>query len=167
MITVRVTPAKDVMAAIRTEIRTSGRRMRVEFQRTAAKASSALLKRVRDDEPAMPKLPFLWSHNPAKQSRARRWYFYWMVPPTGGSGRYERTGALLDAYKVRINLEDDDGLLVLENSAQGAEYVIGDRQVPSHEMSGWRTIDDAALEFSDVLTDHLIDTWFAVTEAER
>lgn len=157
-----LTADQDVLRAIRQDIRTVPRRMRREFGRTVTRASSRLLKRLRNSQPEqLPGQPFIWSYDPEAQARARRWVYANLVRP--GRTRYERTGGLVRNYKTRINLSDDAGLINIENDTPGGVWVIGELQVPSHFLTGWETIDETARRFREELNDDLIETWFAVT----
>ena len=107
----------------------------------------------------------MWSLDPFANARAQRWYFANKVPRGSRGGRYKRTGALLESIDiVTVRESTDTELIALSTDARGAEYVIGDRQVPSHQRSGWPRLDEIAEEESENLTDELIELWFTVTD---
>lgn len=105
---------------------------------------------IRDDvgvDVKLPDHPFFWSLNPEKQQKARRWWFKAIrlgKVRTDGK-RYIRSGAILRAWKLVSNFNDFDGLITLSNPAPGAEWVVGEKQVPSHEKSGHPRIDKVAM----------------------
>lgn len=155
----------DVLAEVKESFRTSPKRMRREFPRAVNRSQARVQKVLRQYAPdALPQLPFIWSYDPVKQARAQGWYFANRVPPGSAGGRYNRTGQLMESFAVRQNLADYAGELILENDAPGATFVIGDEQVPSHFLTGWPTIDEFAVQAGDVLTDAVIDSWFAAND---
>lgn len=165
MIPVRATVIidDDVFDALAVTMDAAPKRLRNGAQRIVSREGSKVLKELQAAPEPSP-LPFVWSLNPAKQERARRWYFANKVPKGRGRGkgrgRYRRTGTLKKAWKVRANLSDRNGLLVLENDAPGAAFVYGPRQVPSHMATGWPEGEKVAFAASERLTDALIDYWF-------
>lgn len=115
-------------------------------------------------EPPEPSLPFVWSLDPVKNARARGWYFANKVPRGSAGGRYQRTGALMDAFDILVDTSEGTGVFTITNDAPGAEFVIGFKQVPSHRESGWANLDDTALKFSERITNDLIDLWFTAVD---
>lgn len=111
------------------------------------------------EPPEQPSLPFIWSYDPEAQRKARAWYFINRVPQGSSSGGYQRKHDLVKAYVVRGTLTPHGGVIRLENTKEGAEFVIGDEQVPSHAVTGWERIDDTAVRYSEVLAERLIDAW--------
>lgn len=157
----------DVLDAITIHVGRVPSLMKTATTRQIRRAASALRKRLAESEPPeMPTLPFVWSNNPEAQSRARRWYFANKVPRGSAGGRYQRTGALIEAYQVVADVTDRDALITLINTAPGADYVVGDRQVPSHRATDWERLDDVVLDASIELNDRLVQTWLAISVPE-
>lgn len=139
------------------------------LQRGHAKESQI---RVRTDLTApenLPALPFIWSTDPATQNRARRGYMAKLkregkYNPNGG--RHERTGDLERATEVLFYETDNGGFFSLENGAPGAEFVITqEKQVPSHYLTGWGTVDEAAEKEVAILDKQLEADWYFVNGA--
>lgn len=154
----------DVFNAVNEAIVRSPGFMNVQTQRLFQR-NKAAIKSELFVEPPLPTLPFVWSLDPAANARARRWYFANRVPPGSEGGRYPRTGALLDAFDILLDTSESSTIFVIVNDAPGAEFVIGNRQVPSHARSGWGNLDETALRASERLTDNLIDLWYTVLDA--
>ncbi len=88
-------------------------------------------------EPATVKHPFVWSYDPVKNARARRWWF--ANNPVGG---YKRTGALSRSWKITFVRGKQSISMRVTNNRKGASYVVGSLngklgQVPGHKTSGW------------------------------
>lgn len=109
-------------------------------------------------EPRQPSLPFIWSFDPVKQGRARRWYFANKVRKNG-TGRYVRTHGLVNNWKVETSTQRDGSILTISNDTPGLDYVQGPRQVPSHHDSGWKQYDDVLLKTEKKANDLVIDFW--------
>lgn len=153
----------DVFQAVNEAMRRSPGFMATQLNRRLQRNRSALKAEI-IVEPPLPKLPFVWSLDPAAQARARRWYFANRVPPGSEGGRYPRTGDLLDAFDIQLDTSEGTGIFIITNDAPGAEFVIGNRQVPSHAESGWPDIDEVALAFSERVTDDLIELWYTTLD---
>lgn len=137
--------------------------MRTAVQRRVRKVKS----RLRADLKApgdFPDLPFVWSYDPVKQAKARRWYFANKVARGSRGGRYQRTGDLEAAWDILFEGSDGGAVITLENSSPGAEFVYGERQVPSHYATGWAQLDDLALRYRDELNLGLIEDWFTASD---
>lgn len=153
----------DVFEAINAELK----RVPALAKNVVTTAVRRSRKRIRQQivEPdRLPNLPFVWSFDPAANARARRWYFANKVPPGSRGGRYQRTGDLVKSFDITTLRSDDSDLIMLDTDASGAEYVVGDRQVPSHAQTPWFQIDEIALRESELLTDELIDLWFTLVD---
>jgi hypothetical protein len=112
----------------------------------------------------VPDLPFVWSYDPAANARARRWYFANKVPKGSKGGRYQRTGALTDGLDVALFSETDGFSAAITSAFDKFEYVIGDRQVPSHEQTPWFNLDAIVDEESILLADEVIDRWLELVD---
>lgn len=119
---------------------------------------SRALKRLQT-KPRLPTHPFIWSRDPVKQARARRWYFANMVNGNG-DGRYPRTDTIIKAWSVVFR----DRTLTLTNDADGVEYVQGDKQVVSHDDSGWVRADDVVLEETVYAEEQLTQFWLQILD---
>lgn len=114
----------------------------------------------------LPALPFVWSYDPAAQARARRWYFANMVPKGSKGGRYQRTGKMEEATNVRFVTDDLGGYFLVENDADGASFVLGERQVPSHYATGWQRIDEVVEQEAALMSDQLVEDWYFVSTGQ-
>lgn len=87
---------------------------------------------------------FVWSKNPRKNERARRWWFANM--PDSSTGFYNRTGRTGQAWETVTAFEAKSGGMwidvTIQNPLPHASYVYGYikdnwQRVPSHEVTGW------------------------------
>lgn len=137
------------------------------FKRQAQRFKARELPKLRNigNYPPQPTLPFKWSFDPIANARARRWYFANKVPRGSAGGRYQRSGALGKNYDMEFDFDfEGDTIFYLTNATPGAEYVVGERQVPSHERSGWEQLDDAALRLSTTINEEFIDVWYTLSD---
>lgn len=153
---------REVFSGVRTLRKTAPRRVHEYVNKTLKpdvekRALSAMQK-----QPRQSALPFVWSHNPAANARARRWYFANKVPKgRRGKRRYQRTGQMVAGWKVLFDLRG--GTLSLRNSARGVEYVQGNRQVPSHKRTRWAVADVVVEKEARRAQDALIKFWQSMT----
>lgn len=113
----------------------------------------------------VPRHKFVWSLNPAAQRRAQRWWFAAVrkgLVPTA-NGRYARTGLLQRSWKLESRIESYVGGITLKNTRKGAEFVVGARQVPSHEQSGYPQIDKLAEQSGQRLSAEVVALWGVVS----
>lgn len=97
-----------------------------------------ILRVVRMYPPRRDARPFIWSRDPVKQARARRWFY--ANYPNG----YTRTRGMAKGWGLNVDLVGDDVLINLANDNEGASWVHGseDRgQVPGHITTGWKHVD--------------------------
>lgn len=92
---------------------------------------------------------FIWSRDPVKQARARRWFF--ANYPNG----YTRTGALERAWFGEITYTDNTITTTIGNPNKAASYVYGSEQfdfvqVIGHQQTGWLNSGETA---PDILLD--------------
>lgn len=87
---------------------------------------------------------FVWSQDPVRNAKARRWFFAHY--PNG----YERTGQLGRAWKVALSVTVAGFSIGIGNPAKAASYVYGSEdtaQVPGHITTGWPAAEDT---FTDI-----------------
>lgn len=104
---------------------------------------------------------FVWSHNPAANARARRWFF--ANYPNG----YTRTGDMAQAWIASIMLVGGAIELSVENPAPGSSYVYGDdsrSQIPGHRTTGWRQTDVMFQDIGADTEDDVEELWFDMVE---
>jgi len=104
-------------------------------RRLARTVTPHLLDELRYTPPTV-KHPFVWSFDPVKNARARRWWF------ANNSGPYKRTGALSRSWKITFMRGKQSISMRVTNNRKGASYVVGSLngklgQVPGHKTSGW------------------------------
>lgn len=148
---------KDVLEAVRGRIAKGPNAVQLYMEKTVP----ALVRRRLTPlvtEPRQPDLPFIWSYDPEKQARARRWYFANKVKGRG-RGRYVRTHQLVNNWKVTAARTQNGAILAVSNDTPGLDYVQGPRQVPSHRDSGWAQYDDVLLKAEVYANDLVVDFW--------
>ncbi len=140
------------------------------LQRGRVKDVEARVKQILSAPQDLPALPFIWSSDPAAQNRGRRGYFAKLkregkYNPNGG--RHERTGDLERATEVHFYEVENGGFYQLENGAPGAEFVITqEKQVPSHYLTGWQTVDEAVEKEAATLSLQIQNDWYTVNGAK-
>lgn len=123
-------------------------------QATADSANSALSAVQSYPRPSVH--PFRWSYDPAKQDRARRWYFAAIKRgeiSTDGT-RYKRTNKFKQSWDVGVQESASSIDAVLGSDFEKASYVVGDDtgnigQVPGHDRTGWYDFQQPAEQFQD------------------
>jgi hypothetical protein len=152
---------RDLQTTIGRAPRALERAVRAEI---LPKVETFALERLRF-QPQQSALPFVWSRNPVKQARARAWYFANKVAKGSKGGRYRRTGKLREAWVVAYN--PLNGTILLRNDSAGAEYVQSNRQVPSHRLSGWITVQTVRTGAAKVAEQNLRRVWERLTGVQR
>jgi hypothetical protein len=152
----------DVLDAIRSTVGQSAPVMETLVRRRVRNTRSQIKAELKAPN-EFPELPFVWSYDPAAQARARRWYFANKVPKGSKGGRYQRTGDIEAAWDITFVDDVEGASIQLENDAPGAEYVYGDKQVPSHYLTGWGQIDEIASRYQDEFNLGLIEDWFTAS----
>jgi hypothetical protein len=157
MVSFTLTYDKDVIDALRAKVANAPRSLAIFAEKTVP----ALIRKELTPlvtEPRAPSLPFVWSNDPVKNAKARRWYFANKVKGKGG-GRYVRTHGLVNNWKVEAAATGSGAILTVSNSTPGLDYVQGPKQVPSHHDSGWAQYDDVLLKAEQKANDIVIDYW--------
>lgn len=125
------------------------KRLPRKIARVIIPENERLLDRLVDEKlrPYPPRVrhsPFVWSRDPRKNARARRWWF------ANKNGPHQRTGGLGRAWQADVNYSPAESQVVVSvgNNAAGASYVLGAaafgyEQVPSHAATGWVNIGTA------------------------
>lgn len=125
---------------------------------------------------------FIWSNDPAKQRKARAFWFAYLKENNlldKKGGFYKRTGKLVQSWTAQTSssIRSSDATITVEitNTSPGASYVYGAQEtgwerVPSHKVTGWLSgdgdlmqgvIDDAytvIIEQIDIVTERF-DPW--------
>lgn len=153
---------KDVLELVQRDIAKAPETIRVFAEKSIPALMEKELAPIKT-EPRTPDLPFIWSYDPVKQGRARRWYFANKVRGKTG-GRYVRTHALVNNWKTNVGSLRTGVIVTVTNDTPGLEYVQGVRQVPSHRDSGWQRYEDTLLKAEKKANDLLIDAWFDVLD---
>lgn len=157
MVAFTLTYDKDVLSAIKQDLINAPKSIQIY----AEKVVPAIIRK--DLTPLLTEPPqsydkFIWSHDPVKQRRAQRWYFANKVKGRTG-GRYVRTHALVNNWKIATAKTGSGAILTVSNSTPGLDYVQGPKQVPSHQDSGWAQYDDVLLKAEKHANDLVIDFW--------
>lgn len=121
------------------------------------------------DEPPQPDYPFIWSHDPQKQARARAWWFAYLQR-TGrkkDNGSYRRTHGLSGGWEVDVSQFRASILIAISNAAERAvKWVQSVFQVPSHRRSGWQQYEEITLKAEEHAMDSMIDLWYLVVTGQ-
>lgn len=156
MFSVQITVPVDVFAAIDDQIQQTPVLMERAFNRASSRLRSRLLEQLRT-QPGAPHYPLRWM-----SERQRRAYF-----ATNGFGHgipYQRTGALAQGWHVEYAPFDNGGGITIWNNAPSEVYVEGYQQQPFHQDTGWPFAPQVIAEFSEQMTDVIIDTWFVISD---
>jgi hypothetical protein len=114
-------------------------------------------------EPRQPDYPFIWSHNPQQQARARAWWFAYLKRTGKTGGSYQRTGGLVQGWKIDINTFRASLMITVYNAAERAvKWTQSVFQVPSHRRSGWAQYEDVILKAEEKAQDSLIEAWYSL-----
>lgn len=160
MYTLTIHPQLDTLHAYRTQFQQFPTLLKTAFDRASRSERAALLNDLRTEPDREPTLPFIWSNDPAKQARARRYYFGVILKGRKSKGgRYVRTHELVNAWTLTYDKRAFDGAITASNPAVGLSYVIGDYQVPSHQETGWYDVEDV-LEAHRVHFNTILDSVF-------
>lgn len=165
MYSLTITADIDVLNAYHDQFVKFPSLLKTTFDRNSRRVRSQLVTALHTEPGSIPELPFIWSYDPLKQARARRFYFGVILKgKQRRGGRYQRTHRLVNSWKIAYNARTGDGEITASNAAPGFDYVIGNRQVPSHTDTGWYEADNVFITYQAKLTDVLIDTFLVVTD---
>lgn len=154
----------DVFEAIQEQISKSGAIAQNVVKLTTQRSRRRLRKQFVAPE-NLPTLPFIWSLDPIANARARAYYFAVIVPQhPSDTGRYERTGELLRGLQITAVKDSEGDLILVSTDYEGAPFVIGEQQVPSHSETPWFRLDDLILDESELATNEAIDLWFTLVD---
>lgn len=156
MYSAQITVPTDVLDAIRETAQRSPKLMQTAYERATRRLRKQILDSLRE-EPGRPHYPLRW-----KSDKQRR-YVMAMLRESGNLP-YDRTGALLKAWDVRLEDDGDGGIMVVENTADSARYVVGDDAQPYHLDTGWIQGADVVSEFRPIAEDVLIETWYTIAD---
>lgn len=68
---------------------------------------------------------------------------------------------------VLLNLSEMDGIIGVENSERGVEFVQGEWQQKFHANTGWPLARTIIRGNAEALQDELIEGWYRATKAKR
>lgn len=112
-------------------------------------------------EPRQPTLPFIWSHDPAKQRALRAAYFR-KLPKGSRGGRYVRSHRLVQAWRVDGQQTREGAVASVSNDVPYLDTVQGDEQYPSHRDSGWVQYDGVLVVAAEKAVDMVIGQWYDI-----
>ncbi len=100
--------------------------------------------------------PFVWSYDPIKQAKARRWYFAAIKRGeinTNGQ-RYVRSGKFGRSFDTGVQDHGDSIDAVFGSDFDKSSYVVGNadesiKQIPGHDTTGWQKFAIPAEQFED------------------
>lgn len=115
-------------------------------------------------EPPEPDYPFIWSHNPAAQARARAWWFAHLKRKGAKKGgKFKRTHGLVEGWQVDVNtFRTSISLSVYNPAVKAVKWTQSVFQVPSHKRSGWEQYEGILLRAEERAENTIIDAWFDV-----
>jgi hypothetical protein len=168
MINARLEIDTDILDAVLADLDRFPTLLNTAFKRALPRWLSQLDAFIRDLEPPPAKAsPYVWSLNKDANDRARKWYFRQLALgkiPTDGQ-RYQRTGAMLDAFEITTLFSNNAIGLEVVNSAPGVDYVMGERQIYGHKQTGWPKFEVIDEQFSDHLNSLAITTYLTIVDA--
>lgn len=153
-------PDQSAFDAIADGLREAPNLMATAVRREIPRIRRRALKKLHQEPPrrSYPNdYPLKWTND-----KQRRKYF-----ATNGFGRgipYRRTGKLVEAWEVKVQISGDDGTITVENSSPSAQFVIGDRQQQFHRNTGWYQADDLLLNIAIETTDVIEELWVTVAD---
>lgn len=120
-------------------------------------------------EPPQPDYPFVWSHDPQKQARARAWWFAYLQrsgkKKQGGS--YQRTHELVKGWEVDVSQFRASILIAISNAAERAvKWTQSVFQTPSHKQSGWVEYEGVVLKAEEHAADSIINIWWLIVTGQ-
>ncbi len=163
MITRTVRPATDILLAISEQAEQTPGLMKTAFERAVKRSIRRIKPAITTYPSRSPSLPFKWSNDPEADARARRWYFANKVKGRKG-GRYRRTGGLAKSWQFIMETTNYAGAYRIQNLYRGAVFVQGFRQVPSHRLTGWSTVNEEVNFEMAALENELIGAWFTISD---
>lgn len=164
MIRAKVKVNTKVLEEIEINARDAAKVLKGAMKRISNQVIDYALKEARIYPANSPALPFVWSYDKEKQNRARRWYFANKVPKGSAGGRYQRTGALGQAWQGKVETTPTSGTISIVNPTVASDYVYGAQQVPSHYLTGWQPLNGNEQRVSDYAQDLLIDAWSVILD---
>lgn len=163
MYSVTQRPAVDILYAIRDQAQQTPGLMKTAFERIVARSARRVKPQITTYPPRLPSLPFKWSNDPAADARARRWYFANKVKDRQKGGRYKRTGGLGRSWQFIMETSNFAGAYRVQSLTRAAVFVQGNRQVPSHRLTGWSRAREVVEYETARLENELIETWYTIT----
>lgn len=165
---VEVNFGDQLLTNIEKDVARLPKEFRAEYKRRTRNPVRNLKRRIAREPSRQPAHPFIWSFDTAAQTRARNWWFAAIndkIPgvsiPTDGS-RYKRTGKGIEGIQVIFD-RPLDTIAVEVADDRFYNYVVGPRQVPSHQRTGWKRID-LEIERAEVeFLDNAIAVWDDLT----
>ena len=155
---------KDALGRLAVEIRNAPK----EIAAYVAKEIPPILQKAiipLTTEPRLPDLPFIWSHDPAKDAQLRRAYFK-TLPRGRRGGRYVRTHQLVQAWKTEGRMITGGAVATVSNDAPFLDTVQGNdaNQYPSHKDSGWAQYPTVLEDAASVAVDAIEDKWLGILD---
>jgi hypothetical protein len=157
---VRIIIPNDIISAYNDTITNSPKLLETAFNRQVTRLRGRILNALQEDPG-----PVVYADQGRlrwKSDRQRRAFF--ATNGFGGGIPYRRTGALQKAYDVRKESAEGGGILLITNSSPIADYVVFDSTQPYHLDTGWPQVADVVVQFEEIATNALIDTWLTVTD---
>lgn len=162
MITPTVTLNDEALMAQADAARVSPQLMANGMKLLVRRNRKKYLKRLQRKPPQGP-LPFIWSHDPDAQRRARGFWYAVRVPKSSQGGRYVRQEpGLAEQWEVITKVDEKGGVFYAQNEGDGADYVYGERQVPGHVL--WPNAEKEAAIMSEEMSDDAVTLWFTVSD---
>jgi hypothetical protein len=159
-----VTVGRDLIPLTRDALEHAPSLMNTAMKRNFRRIRRFALDKMRFIPANKPGNPFIWSHTPAAQAKARAWWFQAIKDgrvQTDGE-HYIRTGKMAAGWDMTLSIDDDGGLMRLFNENDRATFVNGVRQIPSHADTGWPDADLVVLETSYFADDIIADTGLSI-----
>lgn len=142
---------------------------RREFKKQTLKPIRNFRARIKRPPSRQPAPNFVWSFDAAAQKRAKGWWFAAIAGKIPGvqidtdGEHYRRSGALL--ANISVHLDRPVGTITVTGVDSDAfDHTVGDKQVPSHERTGWKNIPEELEKTTVQFIDKGIEVWGDLTD---
>jgi hypothetical protein len=157
VITAKIVVDTQVFTAIRTTAQKSPGLMTTAFNRTVGRINAQFRAEMKSQEPGPAKYPIQWA-----SVRQRRYVMAKLRRE--GNLPYQRTGELLDSWRVTHDGADGEGVIIFENTADAAQFVFGENQQRMHVNTGWQRAEPTIERYVETTQDTIFQTWQTVAD---
>lgn len=152
MISVKVGIDTRPLDEIGAGVRTLKPRFRAKLQRRMPSVRTKVLA-ITAVEPGPPSYP-ITTRMTLRQRRA-----FWATNGFGAGIPTQRTGAILEAYEVTLEISPAGGQIILDNPHPAADYVVGEHQQDFHADTGYIQIDSVQAQNEEIALEAVVMSW--------